>query len=62
VRMEAWRQWLLGEEKKPCPMTKAPLDSDRPSHGRRLHALTANHSVKWRYFNTCGTGDWKSVA
>jgi hypothetical protein len=20
--MEAWRQWLLGEEKKPCPMKK----------------------------------------
>jgi hypothetical protein len=36
VRMEAWRQWLLGEEKKPCPMTKAPLDSDRPSHGRAI--------------------------
>src|ERR1700731_1654652 len=41
VRMEGWRQWLTRPEKKPCPTKKQqnPLDSDRPSHGRRLHSL-----------------------
>ena len=31
------------QEKKPCPTKtqKNPLDSDRPSHGRRLHVLTS---------------------
>jgi hypothetical protein len=38
VRMEAWRQWPLGGRRKPCSMkpVKNRLDSDRPSHGRRL--------------------------
>jgi hypothetical protein len=42
VRMEGWRQWLTRPEKKPCPTKKQqnPLDSDRPSHGRRLCSLT----------------------
>src|ERR1700731_2315334 len=40
VRMEGWRQWLTRPEKKPCPTKKQqnPLDSDRPSHGRRLRS------------------------
>ncbi len=42
VRMEGWRQWRLDGREKPCPTKKQknPLDSDRPSHGRRLHSLT----------------------
>ena len=37
--MEAWRQRPLGGRRKPCSMklAKNRLDSDRPSHGRRLH-------------------------
>jgi hypothetical protein len=39
VRMRAWRQWPTRRERKPCSAKpeKNPLDSDRPSHGRRLH-------------------------
>ena len=37
--MEAWRQRLLGGTKKHVyEKTKVRLDSDRPSHGRRLHS------------------------
>ena len=41
VRMEAWRQRPLGGRRKPCSMklAKNRLDSDRPSHGRRLRSL-----------------------
>jgi hypothetical protein len=31
------------QEKKTCPTRdKDPLDSDRPSHGRRLHSVSLN--------------------
>jgi|HubBroStandDraft_5_1064220.scaffolds.fasta_scaffold06176_5 hypothetical protein len=38
--MEAWRQWPLGGRTKPCSMKPVnnQLDSERPSHGRRLHS------------------------
>src|SRR5205807_9785074 len=50
VRMEGWRQWRLGRREKPCPSKKQknPLDSDRPSHGRRLHSEP--RSVKAAYW------------
>src|SRR5437868_15512147 len=37
--MEGWRQWHSAGQ-KPCATKKekSPLDSDRPSHGRRLHS------------------------
>jgi hypothetical protein len=33
---------VASAEEKPCPTKKQmnPLDSDRPSHGRRLHQLS----------------------
>src|SRR5260221_4661736 len=42
VRMEAWRQWPTRREEQRCftKQNKNRLDSDRPSHGRRLHVLT----------------------
>jgi hypothetical protein len=40
VRMEGWRQCNDSAGEKPCPTKNKsnPLDSDRPSHGRRLHS------------------------
>jgi hypothetical protein len=40
--MEAWRQWPLGwgDEVMTNTNHKNQLDSDRPSHGRRFHALS----------------------
>src|ERR1700686_2608856 len=45
---------------KPCPMKqqKNPLDSDRPSHGRRLHSKPAERlplcrSRRYNEFSTC---------
>jgi hypothetical protein len=52
--MEAWRQWLLGEEKTLSnEKAKNPLDSDRPSHGRRLHSkpLSAGSMSEIEIFN-----------
>src|ERR1019366_7506101 len=38
-------------EKKPCPTKERQnqLDSDRPSHGRRLHSLTPSRNRSWCY-------------
>src|SRR5258705_13970118 len=36
--MEGWRQWRLGREKILPNKYDHRLDSDRPSHGRRLHS------------------------
>ncbi len=44
--MEAWRQWLnsAGETNLFNQDREESLDSDRPSHGRRLRVLTSGQS------------------
>jgi hypothetical protein len=37
--MEGWRQWRLGGRKTLSNKKQRTLDSDRPSHGRRVHSL-----------------------
>src|SRR2546429_4512018 len=54
VRMEGWRQWLTRPERKPClaKREKNSLDSDRPSHGRRLHSQHPSMMETKGYFAT----------
>jgi hypothetical protein len=44
--MAGWRQWRLGRRKTLPNKTKIRLDSDRPSHGRRFHSLTAKSELE----------------
>src|ERR1700741_4127641 len=53
VRMEGWRQRRHGGEENLVQRKNKtnPLDSDRPSHGRLFHVLTAGQRAKWVWTN-----------
>jgi hypothetical protein len=50
VRMEAWRQWLLGGRRKPCSMESAKnrLDSDRSWKAISLMTFHPGRGSYWR--------------
>jgi hypothetical protein len=55
--MEGWRQWRLGGRKTSCSTKKQEnsLDSDRPSHGRRLRSSRFFANYRRRCSNTRST-------